>query len=139
MNSDSDRKTVRTVDAELLFQELRSNRRVTILDVRTREEFFGPGGRLPGARSLPADVPMSCCAAGCHPSEPVVTVSWNDGRSQMAARQLEAAGFTEVRALAGGLCRWLELGFPTEGPAGFTRRKHDSCALEIDAANARWP
>lgn len=140
MNTRATSNTVCTVDAELLLQEMRSNRRVAILDVRSREEFFGPSGRLPGASSLPMESFAPCEApTACHPSEQVVTVSWTDGRSYVAARRLEAAGFTEVRALQGGLRHWLDLGFPTEGTGTSTNGMHGRLAIEIVTPKARCP
>jgi rhodanese-related sulfurtransferase len=104
---------VRTIDPELLLQQLRSGRRLTILDIRDRSEFRA--GRIPGARSVPLQhLEPRLEEFMPHYSEPVILVSERGIRSRAAALQLELAGFTEVQSLEGGMCRWRELGLPVD-------------------------
>jgi rhodanese-related sulfurtransferase len=104
---------VRTVDPELLLQEIRSGRKVTILDVRRSAAFRGPSGRIPGAISLPLyQLSARWEEFTCHKGDPIVVASARGIKSRLAALELELAGFTEVRSLEGGLHRWRELGFP---------------------------
>jgi rhodanese-related sulfurtransferase len=115
---DPDRR-VRTVDAELLLQELRSGWSITILDVRGAGAFHGPTGRLAGSYSVPMDELVARCRELVrHRSEPVVVVSEHGIASRRAAVELERAGFTEVRSLDGGITEWARHGFPlTHAPA----------------------
>lgn len=89
--------------------------RTVVVDVRTREEF--ERGHIPGVRhielgllpehldELPRDVPLMLqCQTG--------------GRSSVAASVLQAAGFTNVSNLAGGITGWREAGFPVEQGKG---------------------
>lgn len=106
------RDHVRTVDAELFEQELRSGRAIHVLDVRTQAEFDSPTGHIPGAKCLPLHGLGTGEGVGCAHSDPIVIVSERGISAKLAALELELSGFTEVRALDGGMARWLELGFP---------------------------
>ena len=88
---------------------------LTVLDVRSADEFHGPDGRINGSlliplpelehrwRELPADRPLLVvCHAG--------------SRSALATQQLLKAGLARVANLRGGLSRWGEEGFPLERP-----------------------
>jgi sulfur dioxygenase len=115
MRNRNDMPGVRGVDAELLLQRLRSDGRVNVIDVRSHAEFRGPVGRIPSARSLPLDELVARRAElGGQESEPIVVVSRRGTRASIAVRLLEAAGFSEVAALEGGMQRWLDLGLPVE-------------------------
>lgn len=111
------RDHARAAPPELLAQELASGRTVMILDVRGSEEFRGPKGRLPGARSMPLhQIPARWSELASHRSESIVVVSNRGLRARLAAVELELAGFTEVRYLEGGLHRWRELGLALDVP-----------------------
>ena len=106
---------VRTIDPELLLQQLRSGRAVTVADVRPTDDYRGPDGRVPGARSVPMDELVARCEELTpHRSEPIVVVSGRGERARTAAVALELAGFTEVVALDGGMRTWIDLGLPVE-------------------------
>ena len=125
----SGREHVRGIDPELLVQELRSGRRVTLVDVRSTSEFRGPGGRITGSRSIP--LPQLLARrdelAGLS-SERLVVVSGRAVRSRLAALELELMGFTEVQSLDGGLERWTALGFPIEHATIPPARVEERCA-----------
>jgi rhodanese-related sulfurtransferase len=107
------RDQVRTVDAELLEQELRSGRVIHVVDIRTRAEFESATGHIAGANCVPLHHLGTGEDVGCAHSHPIVVVSERGTSAKLAAVELELSGFTEVRALDGGMARWLELGFPT--------------------------
>ncbi len=103
----------RMIDAELLLQEIGSGRRLIVVDVRDPAEFRGPNGRIPGARSFPlTQLPSRRTELDDHRSDRIVVVSSRGVRACAAAEELEVAGFCEVQVLAGGMRRWLELGYP---------------------------
>jgi len=87
---------------------------VLILDVRSREEFEGPQGHIPGAINVPLDALEgrleSILRGG---TAPVVTVCRTDRRSAAAARLLSAAGCGDVRVLRGGMVTWNRRGHVT--------------------------
>jgi sulfur dioxygenase len=78
---------------------------VHILDVREPDEFDGPLGHIPGAKSIPLgklgqqldELPKSL---------PIVTVCRAGGRSARALQMLQQAGLPKVANLAGGILRW---------------------------------
>lgn len=118
MQSLDARQHVGLIDPELLFQQLQSGRRITLIDVRRTHELSGPIGRIPGARSLPLhQLGARFSEFACHRSEPIVVISTHGTRSRVAAIELGLLGFEEVMVLDGGLERWRELGFPIIVPA----------------------
>ena len=86
---------------------------VTVVDVRSSEEFNGPDGRIPGSvlvplpdldnryQELPAD-------------RPVVLVCHSGSRSALATQQLLKAGRQQAANLRGGISRWEADGYPIE-------------------------
>jgi len=111
--------SVRSIEPELLLQQIRSRRPMTIIDVRVGATYRGPDGRIAGARSMPLqNVPARCATLEGHRNDPIVIVSSCGIRARLAALELTLAGFTEVCALAGGMERWNKLKFPVEVGAG---------------------
>jgi rhodanese-related sulfurtransferase len=109
---------VRTIDPELLVQELRSGRRILIVDVRATDEFRGASGRIQGSWSLPLHhLRARAIELGGHRSEALVVVSRRGNAARTAAVELELLGFTEVSVLDGGMQRWVELGLPVIHPS----------------------
>jgi rhodanese-related sulfurtransferase len=87
--------------------------RVAVVDVRGPDEFTGPLGHIAGARNLPIET----LANRIHEietlkNELVVLVCRTDKRSAMAAANLHAAGFRNVRVLRGGMQQWNRDGLP---------------------------
>lgn len=87
---------------------------VTILDVRTPQEFEGALGHIPEAELLPLDQ-LAHRIDGISPDRPVVTVCRAGGRSAQATVILGRAGRNRVANLAGGMIRWRAMGYPTVG------------------------
>jgi sulfur dioxygenase len=87
---------------------------LTILDVRSLEEFHGPDGRVEG--SLPIPLPELEARANEIPGDkPVVIVCHSGSRSALATQQLLKAGRSQVANLRGGLSRWADEGYPLTG------------------------
>lgn len=86
---------------------------VTILDVRSSEEFEGPDGRVGGSLLIP--LPELEARSGEIPADrPVVVVCHSGSRSALATQQLLKAGREQVANLHGGLSRWAAAGYPLE-------------------------
>jgi membrane protein DedA with SNARE-associated domain/rhodanese-related sulfurtransferase len=95
--------------------------RIALLDVRRTEEmasdpFLIPGARWVGPdhlaerlRELPRDVTVVLCGRRPKPAGS----DWAVARANVALR-LRRAGFSKVRALAGGLRAWRRRGFPVQ-------------------------
>jgi len=82
---------------------------VQVLDVRTREEFDGELGHVPGARLIPLDE-LRARVTEITGEKPVVVVCQTGKRSAMATVILRKAGLTRVANLAGGMVRFRGLG-----------------------------
>jgi glyoxylase-like metal-dependent hydrolase (beta-lactamase superfamily II)/rhodanese-related sulfurtransferase len=89
---------------------------IQILDVRERDEFQGPLGRIAGARWIPlGDLPARMDEIAR--DRPVVAVCRSGARSAQAVVMLARSGFTDVANLAGGMLRWRSEGHAVEGGA----------------------
>lgn len=84
---------------------------VMIVDVRRTDELVGELGAIPGAIHAPLDR-LASFLAGWDKQARVVLVCRSGGRSGTAARQLEAAGFTHVASMHGGMLHWNRAGAP---------------------------
>ncbi len=87
---------------------------VTVLDVRSREEFDGPDGHLSGSLLIP--LPELEERLTEIPAErPVLVVCHSGSRSALATQQLLKSGRQQVANLRGGLVRWADEGYPLAG------------------------
>jgi glyoxylase-like metal-dependent hydrolase (beta-lactamase superfamily II)/rhodanese-related sulfurtransferase len=90
---------------------------LTLLDVRSQEEFDGPDGRVLNSLLIPlpelvqrqAEIPRD---------RPLVVLCHSGSRSALATQQLQKAGLERVANLRGGLRRWADEGYPLEGAIG---------------------
>jgi glyoxylase-like metal-dependent hydrolase (beta-lactamase superfamily II)/rhodanese-related sulfurtransferase len=89
---------------------------VTLLDVRTEEEFRGPDGRIPGSRLIPL-AQLGARTGELPADRPVVVLCHAGSRSALATQILLRAGHGQVANLRGGLQTWEAEGFPIEHPA----------------------
>jgi sulfur dioxygenase len=88
--------------------------RVQVVDVRERDEFEGPLGRIHGAKVMPlAD--LHARVGELARNRPIVTVCRSGARSAQACVLLQSAGFADVANLAGGMLRWRAEGHPVDG------------------------
>ena len=85
-----------------------------IVDVRERDEFYGPLGRIAGARWIPLGE-LSRRTDELARDRPIVAVCRSGARSAQASVMLQKAGFNDVANLAGGMLRWRAEGYPVEG------------------------
>lgn len=85
-----------------------------IVDVRERDEFYGPLGRIATSKWIPLGE-LSRRAGELSHERPVVVVCRSGARSAQASVLLQKAGFSDVANLAGGMLRWRAEGHPVEG------------------------
>lgn len=90
---------------------LRDGAGAQIVDVRELEEWAV--GHLPGSMLMPMGE-VAFRLGELDPTRPVVTVCRSGQRSLYSADELLAAGFSDVKSLAGGLIAWVEAGQPVE-------------------------
>ena len=87
---------------------------VQIVDVRDRDEFTGPLGRIQGATLMPLSE-LAAHAAELSRERPIVTVCRSGARSAQAVVLLQKAGFDKVANLSGGMLRWRAEGHAVTG------------------------
>ncbi len=86
---------------------------VTLVDVRSTEEFNGPDGRIPNSVLLP--LPELDSRSHELPADrPMVLVCHSGSRSALATQLLLKAGLPQVANLRGGISRWEAEGYPME-------------------------
>ncbi|MEW5742763.1 MAG: rhodanese-like domain-containing protein [Myxococcota bacterium] len=101
-----------TTPAEVA-QALTHTKKPLVLDVREPAEFTGELGHIEGAKLAPlATLPLKLAELSAHRHEHVVVVCRSGGRSARAMDFLEAAGFTRLQNLAGGMLGWNQAGLP---------------------------
>jgi sulfur dioxygenase len=87
---------------------------VTVLDVRSAEEFNGPDGRVAGSLLIPLPE-LESRASEIPTGRPLVVVCHSGSRSALATQQLLKGCHSQVANLRGGLSRWAAEGYPLEG------------------------
>ena len=87
---------------------------LTVLDVRSTEEFNGPDGRVAGSLLIPLPE-LESRSSEIAADRPLVVVCHSGSRSALATQQLLKAGRQQVANLHGGLSRWAAEGYPLEG------------------------
>ncbi len=88
---------------------------IQIVDVRERDEFDGPLGRIRGATLIPLGE-LAGRLDELSRDRPVVAVCRSGARSAQASVLLSKSGFNSVANLAGGMLRWRAEGNPVDGP-----------------------
>ncbi len=84
---------------------------LTLVDVRSAEEFQGPDGHIAGSLLIP--LPELEERAGEIPADtPTVVLCHSGSRSALATQQLLRAGHQQVANLHGGLLSWQAAGYP---------------------------
>jgi rhodanese-related sulfurtransferase len=103
------------IEAEELKRRLNAGDAITVIDVRSPDEFIGPLGHIANARNIPVENLESRLGELAELGrEPLVLVCRTDKRSATAARTLRAAGLTQVAVLRRGMEQWNEAGLPVE-------------------------
>ena len=87
---------------------------VTLLDVRSAEEFNGPDGRVAGSLLIPL-AELESRSGELPADRPLVVVCHSGSRSALATQQLLKAGRQRVANLRGGLSRWVAEGYRLDG------------------------
>ncbi len=84
---------------------------LTLLDVRSSAEYGGELGHIGGSLLIPLSE-LRERVDEVNRDKPVVAVCQSGKRSAMAVQILQAAGFTEVANLPGGVIHWARLALP---------------------------
>jgi rhodanese-related sulfurtransferase len=87
--------------------ELRRSSSAVIVDVRSPEEYAQ--GHVAGAINIPLDSLEGRASELPRDAHIVTVCGKGGGRSERAAEQLRASGFTSARSLCGGTAAWMQL------------------------------
>jgi rhodanese-related sulfurtransferase len=103
---------VTDVDADKA-AKLIADGKVTVLDVRTADEFSE--GHIKGAQNVDIlEKDFATKLSSMDKSKPVIVHCQAGGRSTRSLPALEKAGFTKIYHLKGGMAEWKESGKPVE-------------------------
>ncbi|ATQ73645.1 sulfurtransferase [Massilia violaceinigra] len=92
--------------------QLMNRGKTVLLDIRGTDEFAK--GHLRDAKNIPlADLSSRIAELDKAKNKTIVVVCQTGARADKAAKILEAAGFTDVVGLDGGLTAWQAAGLPT--------------------------
>jgi rhodanese-related sulfurtransferase len=103
-----------TIGVSDLKARLDAGEQLTVLDVRTPEEFT-QDGHIAGATLMP--LPELAQRSGeLAKDAPIACFCRSGNRSRSACEQLAAAGFTNLVNVDGGIMAWTAAGYPVERP-----------------------
>ncbi|MBC1261992.1 MBL fold metallo-hydrolase [Synechococcus sp. BSF8S] len=88
---------------------------LTLLDVRSADEFNGPDGHIPGSLLIPLQ-DLEQRLGEIPTGQPLVVLCHSGSRSALATQELLKAGRSQVANLRGGLRAWQREGLPLEHP-----------------------
>jgi sulfur-carrier protein adenylyltransferase/sulfurtransferase len=124
------RRRVKQVSLEELKRRIEAGDRVTVVDVREKDEWRG--GYIPGAVFLPRGF-LEIQAEQKLPDKtaPIVAYCAGGTRSALAAATLQELGYTNVETANPGFVRWKDLGFPVEVPPALTDAQRERYSRHI--------
>ncbi|MFX0041773.1 MAG: FAD-dependent oxidoreductase [Candidatus Hodarchaeota archaeon] len=84
-----------------------------LIDVRTPQEFYGPGGHIKNSKLIPlGELLNNTDVIKNYKDDEIIVICHSGSRSMMAAQILVKAGFKDVRNLVGGIMIWHRKGYP---------------------------
>src|SRR3984885_1392947 len=124
------RKRTKQVSLEELKRRLDAGEKVTLLDVREKDEWRA--GYIPGAVSIPRGF-LEIQAEQKLPDKSARIVAYCAGgtRSALAAATLQELGYTHVETANPGFVRWKDLNYPVELPAQLTEAQRERYSRHI--------
>lgn len=109
------KREITEISAQELKQRLEAGEKLTVIDVRERDEFVQ--GHLPGATFLPRGfLELQIEQHQPDREQPVVIYCAGGVRSALAARNLKEMGYTNPISLIGGFNGWKNAGFDFKIP-----------------------
>ena len=98
------------ITPEEVRQKLDANEDMVLLDVRSKKEFNGSLGRLPGALLIPnTELEKANLDIMGNKDRMIVVYCRSGMRSQIASNILVKKGFTSIKNMTGGILKWNEL------------------------------
>lgn len=124
------KSSIRTLTLEELKRRLDAKERLTLVDVREKDEVRA--GFIPGAVSIPRGfLEMQAEQRLTDKGAKIVVYCAGGVRSAFAAKVLAELGYTDVESANPGFARWKDLGYPVETPAQLTPAQLDRYARHI--------
>lgn len=100
-------RNLRWVEVPDLAGQLKGRKDITVIDVRTQEEFTGPLGHIKKAKNIPLhEIPRRLPELQAQKDNTIILVCRTDRRASRAAALLSNAGLTDVSVLRGGMTEW---------------------------------
>ena len=88
---------------------------IAVLDVRTIQDYAGPGGHVPNAQNIPfAELPLRLAELSACRDRPLAVICNTNRMSGQAVVLLREAGFCQVLLVEDGMAAWNRQGFGTE-------------------------
>jgi len=110
------------IEPEHLRKQIEDDAALTVLDVRSAEEFAGALGHIPDALNIPVgELDQRLDELRSTSGRKIAVVCRTDKRSVSAQATLRAAGFEGVSVLRGGMERWNALRFKAVQDASHSR------------------
>src|SRR5580692_3395944 len=124
------RKRTKQVSLEELKRRIESGEKLTLLDVREKDEWRG--GYIPGAVSLPRGF-LEIQAEQKLPDKNARIVAYCAGgtRSALAAATLQELGYPNVETANPGFVRWKDVGYPVETPPNLSDSQRERYSRHI--------
>src|SRR5580692_8638358 len=124
------RRQTKQVSLEELKRRIESGEKLTLLDVREKDEWHG--GYIPGAVSLPRGF-LEIQAEQKLPDKNARIVAYCAGgtRSALAAATLQELGYSHVETANPGFVRWKDIGYPVETPPQLTAAQRERYSRPI--------
>lgn len=104
-------KTAQRIGPSDLSERMASSMSPTVLDCQNG--MTARQSHIPGSRWV-IRPKLFEVVADCSAESPIVVVGSDNGKEDLIAADLIAAGFTETTVLEGGMAAWIEAGHPTE-------------------------
>ncbi len=111
-----DTPPVSDITADELFERIGTEDEPPLMiDVRTPQEYQGPGGYLKNTKLIPlGELLNNPDIIKDYKDEEIVAICHSGSRSMMAAQILAQSGFKDIRNLTGGMMMWHRKGYPIE-------------------------
>jgi rhodanese-related sulfurtransferase len=100
------------ISADEFHKKLESDKSLFLLDVREPHELKSPIGHLRGSKNIPmGDLKASVPKIMKHKDDEVAVICHSGMRARTAAKILQAAGFTRIIVLDGGMAAYRKHGY----------------------------
>jgi rhodanese-related sulfurtransferase len=109
----------RKLSPPVVYELIRDNPEMLIIDLRTPQEYNGETGHLPRSRNIPVDrLPYHLLEINAYRDETFLVYCRADPCGAEGVANLRSTGFENVMLMDGGIDAWIRAGFKTVLPQG---------------------